>query len=579
MFIQGLQAIWRFPHVTNLQEISELATTLNISIPVAQILHQRNYKTKKEALDFLFPHFDETYYNAHLLHDCEKAIMRIEKAIISKEKILIAGDYDVDGISSTALLLYALKDFGAHVNFFLPHRVHDGYGLSEKTILKAKKADYSLVITVDNGTSAFTALKEAKNQNIDVIVTDHHQPKDIPEGAFCIVNPHLPYCSYPFKDLAGVGVIFKIVLELYKRKQKPIPEKIYELFLFGTVADVMPLIKENRYWVSYALSKINQNISPSIALLKINAKITPEKKLTAEDIAFSLAPQLNALGRLSDPRNGVLFFIHDNHEGQEQIALELLERNIERRKTEKEILKHLLFDIEKEQINPKKDGCIIKASKEFLPGIIGLLAAKLTQLFQVPSCIFSENNEEGILKGSCRSIPACNIFKVLENIQKNHENLLLSFGGHHAAAGVAIDKKNLERFKTVFSQEVFKQCSEDDFTLCIDVDAKIHLDEINQTLWKDLHLLEPFGAQNKTPIFYIQQATVLEVKIIKEIHVKLKIISGEKKISVLFFDRTDIINIIDTNKKIDLIAKIKENTWQNKSTLELLGIDLKIISF
>lgn len=574
MIIQGLQALWRFPN-TNFQQISELATNLNISIPIAQILYQRNFKTKEEALNFLFPDLDESRYNSHLLLNFEKAIHRIEKAIDSQEKILIAGDYDVDGISSTALLLYALQDFKANVNFFLPHRVNDGYGLSEKTILRAKRAQYSLIITVDNGTSAFDALKQAKNQEIDVIVTDHHQPKDIPEGAFCIVNPHLPTCQYPFKHLAGVGVIFKIVTELYKRKAKVIPQKIYEFFLFGTVADVMPLLEENRYWVAYALSKINQTTSHAIQLLKTNAKLLPEKKLTAEDIAFSLAPQLNALGRLSDPRNGVLFFIHDNHESQTEIASELLACNTERRKKEKEILKKLLSDIEKEKRHPHEDGCIVTASKEFLPGIIGLLAAKLTQVFQVPTCIFSET-EEGLLKGSCRSIPSCNIFMALQNIQELNKDLLLSFGGHHAAAGVAIKKENLSIFKEEFSKEIFKQCSIEDFRLLIDIDAEIHIDEINQKLWRDLHLLEPFGAQNKTPIFYIKEATVLEAKIIKDIHIKLKIISGEKKISVVFFDRLDIIKEITANKKIALIAKIKENTWQNKQTLELFGIDLKI---
>lgn len=576
MLIQGLQALWRFPE-TNFQQISELATNLNISIPVAQILYQRNLKTKEEALDFLFPDLDNTYYNPNLLYNFDKAIERIERAIQTKEKILIAGDYDVDGISSTALLLYALHEFNAQVNFFLPHRVNDGYGLSKKTILRAKQANYSLIITVDNGTSAFDALEEAKNNHIDVIVTDHHQPKDIPEGAFCIVNPHLPFCKYPFKHLAGVGVIFKIVTELYKRKQQPIPEKIYELFLFGTVADVMPLIEENRYWVAHALSKINKKTSNSIQLLKANAKLLPEQKLTAEDIAFSLAPQLNALGRLSDPRNGVLFFINDdNQEAQEKIASELLACNVERRKTEKEILKKLLTAIENEKIHPHQTGSIVKASKEFLPGIIGLLAAKLTQLFQVPTCIFSET-DEGILKGSCRSISACNIFMVLQNIQESHNELLISFGGHHAAAGVAIKKENLALFTKEFSKEIFKQCSQEDFRLLIDVDAQIHIDEINQKLWRDLYLLEPFGAQNKTPIFYIKEATIIEVKIIKDIHIKLKIISGEKKISVMFFDRLDIIQQIRIEKKVALIAKIKENIWQNKQTLELLGIDLKVI--
>ena len=572
--ISGLKYTWQnLYNENNTYIISDLAAQINISIPVASLLYNKGHKTKSEALVFLFPSYDNTIYNPKLMHDAESTVLRILTAIKNKEKILICGDYDVDGITSTSLLLHALLELNADVNFFLPHRVNDGYGLSPKVISRAKQSGYDLLITVDNGTCAFEALLKAKELNLDVIITDHHQPKEFPEGALYLVNPHQKNCLYPFKELAGVGVIFKIVSLLYESLNIEKPYKIYELFLLGTIADMVPLVDENRYWVKYCLEKLKQSSSIAISLLKKNAKLNNDKYLTSQDIAFSITPQINALGRLDDPRNGVLFFIQEDTNLLKTISQQLLYFNTERKEKEKKFINEILIEIEKEIMHPHDLGCIIKSSSNFPAGIIGLIAAKLNQQYHVPTCILTEN-KNAILKGSCRSIPQCNLFDILNNIDPK---LLLSFGGHKVAAGISLKKENLIPFSDAFSKEVFLKCTKDDFQQKIIIDSFLELEEINLKLWQDLLLLEPFGMENPIPVFCINNIFISDIKIIKEIHIKMTVASLEKNISVIFFNRLDIINTVKINQKILLLAKITQNTWNEKINLELHGIDIKII--
>lgn len=570
--ITGLQSTWEYPFSESKNYyIGVLAAQLNISFPVAFILYNRGYETKESALQFLFPNEDSAY-DPHLMHNAYPAALRIIDSINNREKILICGDYDVDGITGTSLLLLALVELGASVNFFLPHRVYDGYGLSAKVIQKAKQAQYKLVITVDNGTCAFDALKKAQELNIDVIVTDHHQPKEMPIGMLYLINPHQEECQYPFKELAGVGVAFKLITLIYSILKKKIPQKIYELYMIGTIADLVPLVNENRYWVKYALQNINKEGSLAVSLLKQNANMQENKIISSTDIAFGIAPQLNALGRLSDPRNGVLFFINQDYDQMAKISKQLYTLNEERKKTERILSEQLLLEIKNDLIHPHESGCIIKASKQFPAGIIGLIATKVNQYYAVPSCIFTEN-DEGILKGSCRTIPACNIFNILASIDPQ---IIISFGGHKAAAGVSIHKKHLSEFKKSFSSQILNQFSKEDFKNKIKIDAFLDIDDINNKFWKDLLLLEPFGASNITPLFCIQNIKVASIKVIKDKHIKILIEGQTKSIWTIFFNRIDIINQIRLNQTISIVGQITENSWQDRKNLEIIGTDITI---
>jgi single-stranded-DNA-specific exonuclease len=572
-FLQGLTYKWKLNKISK-YEISKLSSDLNILPPIASVLYSRGFTDKKSAMDFLFPFYDPKIYHSSGLHGANETIERILVAIKKQQKILICGDYDVDGITATSLMLYGLLNCGANVNFFLPHRLKDGYGLSVKTIDRALKSKYDLLITVDNGTSAFDALLYAKENNIDVIVTDHHQPKEIPSGALYIVNPHQPACKYPFKELAGVGVAFKIIQLLYERLNKKIESKIYELFLLGTIADVVPLIDENRYLVNQALINLSNNESIALSLLKSNAKITSEQPLTSTDIAFSIAPQINALGRLEDPRDGVLFLIDSDKEKLEKIGMHLFQVNQSRRKIEKEIFEKLKEEIEKENIDPQVDGCIVRANKSFPAGIIGLIAARLCHLYGVPTCVFHEM-DDGTLKGSCRSINEFNIFEGLSSID---QSLMISYGGHAMAAGISLYKENLTAFTKALSKSIHNTCTKEDLQQKILIDGVLEIEDINNKLWHDLKLLEPFGASNAVPMFYIENAYFKDISLLKDLHLKATIESDKGSIPIIFFNKPDFFNIIKENKnsKFEIVAKITQNNWNNKSKIELIGIDIKI---
>lgn len=574
-YIQGLSHIWKIPSFPK-HEICSLAIDLHLNPTIAALLYARGYKTSKDAHNFLFPIYDNQIYHPKYMKNATTAALRIQKAILNKEKILIAGDYDVDGITSTSLAMKALLNLGANVNFFLPDRKIDGYGLSVKTIKRAKQHGYKLIITVDNGISAFDALKEAKLLDIDVVVTDHHQPPNpMPEGAFCIVNPHQEGCDYPFKELAGVGVSFKLMTYLYEIFEKPFPQELYELFLLGTIADVVPLIDENRFLVATILKDVNKKNSPAILTLKKNAKLESSKHLTSTDIGFSLTPQLNALGRLENPRSGVLFFLSKEEEELSSIGYHLWEINNKRKVIEKKLLETAEELIQKEKYDHKKNGCLVLSGNDWNPGIVGLVAAKLVQKYGVPVAILHETND-GFLKGSLRSIPECDLYECLKNLPKE---LLINYGGHMGAAGITIKKSDITKFRELFGKEVKKICCEEDLQPKIKADGVLDVNEISDKLWQEMSLLEPFGAHNQQPTFYLSSVYLTEEpQLIKDLHTKIKLASTHKPISVVFFNRPDIYTILTTQKisHIDIIGKLTQNTWNNKTTIEIIGLDIAI---
>lgn len=570
--LQGTIFKWNFKKVSEF-EILSLSSDLNVSTCVAEILFKRGYKDKESARDFLFSYCCPQKHHPSNLEDAEKSVERIISAIKNKEKILICGDYDVDGISSTSLLLHSLLLLKANINFFLPNRIKDGYGLSKKTVENASNNNYKLIITVDNGISAYEAIKLAKEKNIDVIVTDHHQPGNVLPEANFIVNPHKKTCKYPFKGLAGVGVAFKLVTLIFEKLEKKIPEKIYELFLLGTIADMVPLVGENRYLVKNSLNILNSNKSYSIKVLAENAKILPTKKINSTDVGFSLAPQINALGRLEDPRKGVLFFINSDEKKIDEIGKFLFELNEERKKIEKEIFSEINKDIKSKEEDLKKDACILRFSKNYPPGIIGLVAGKICQTYGLPTVIFYENEKE-ILKGSARSIPDCNIYEVLSSIDSS---LIESFGGHSGAAGIVIKKENFSKFKDAFSKKIREICNVEKIENKIEVDAVIQIEEINKKLWHDLELLEPFGSENPLPVFLLKDVFLKNFTVLKDLHIKATLQSGIKNCSIIFFNKPEWIIFFEKNKnkQISVLGKVVENIWKDESKIELIGIDIK----
>lgn len=568
-FVQGLKYRWQLPSVNN-QKAQEIAVAYSLSFAVSHVLVARNFSVSPLLDQYLFGD-DSLVSDPSLLKDSVKAVDRILHAIKHKEKILICGDYDVDGVTSSALMMMGLLPLGADVNFFLPNRARDGYGLSTAIIERAAKNGYSLIITVDNGITAFDPAKKALELGIDLIITDHHKPHAHLPDAFAIINPQQSDCPYPFKYFAGVGVAFKVLTLLYKKLNKHIPLKVYELLLLGTIADVVPLIQENRWWVRYGLLYIKEHESYSLQVLKKNGKL--EKPfLSSTDIGFSLTPQINALGRLEDARQAVNFLLGINRGLVDEVGTILAQLNERRKEVERDIIGDIQKKINDMTININEENALIVSSKQWPSGVIGLVASRFVGMYGKPTILFHET-ADGILKGSCRSITEFNMFNALESMN----DLIIQFGGHALAAGLSIKKSNLELFKNRLHTLIGQSVDPTSLVPKIRIDAELLLTEANKKLLTDLALLEPFGNGNEQPIFYVKSLSLIESPVLlKELHVKCKLFADGIIKQVIFFNRPELYQWLLDNKHelFVIIATVSQNYWKDSVRIELVGQDI-----
>lgn len=568
--VSGIKYVWQLPE-TDTQKVLEIASEFSLSIPLSQILLSRGYTTKDAIENYLFSSETKDVASAALMKDAEKAVDRILKAIENKEKILIFGDYDVDGITSSSLMMTALVPLGADVNFYLPHRVKEGYGISSKVVNRAADNGYTVMITVDNGTTAFDQAQVAKERGIDLIITDHHQPHGELPDAYALVNPHQQGCEYPFKEFAGVGVTFKILSLLYEKLGKQLPEKAYELLLLGTVADVVPLLGENRFWVRYGLQWANTKESLSLRVLKENGKCT-RPKLSSLDVGFRIAPQINALGRLEDPRQGVAFLLGDDEKQAQHIGSVLYQLNEARKQIERTIFEDVETLIENGTIDLTQEKIILAGGKKWPPGVIGLVASRLVGKYGRPVLLF-HLTDKGKAKGSCRTIEAFNIFEALVE----NEALLDQFGGHAMAAGLALDQDKLADLKQALEERAGRMLTPEDLQQKLKCDAFITLPDVGAKLVHDMEYLEPFGAQNSQPVFYLRNVSLVQKpQLLKLLHVKCMVFSEGIIKPVIFFNRPELFDILNAQEQesFDLAVQITENHWQGRSQVELMGIDV-----
>lgn len=568
--INGTKYIWHVPthdHTT----ILNTASSYNLAVPLAQTLLTRGYTTPEQINDYLFSLVDKDVFDPQLLKDAAKAVDRIEYAIKHQEKILIFGDYDVDGITSSSLMMSCLAPLQAHVNFYLPNRLREGYGLSCKVVERAASNGYKVIITVDNGTTAFEPALLAKKLGIDLIITDHHKPHHTLPEAFALVNPHQSTCAYPFKHFAGVGVTFKLLSLLYQRRGIPMPEKAYELLLLGTVADVVPLLGENRFWVRQGLQWVNNQESLSLKVLKANGKVT-KTSLSSTDIGYRITPQINALGRLDDPREGVTFLLGNNPQETERIGAVLLRLNEARKDIERTIFEQVCEQIENGSVDLEKERIIIAASHDWPAGVIGLVASRIVGKYGRPT-ILLHLTKDGKAKGSCRSIRTFNIFEAL---QAAH-HLLDQFGGHAVAAGLSLSVSNIRALKEILEEQAAEKLTVADLEQKVTCDAHLTLPEANKKLINDMAYFEPFGAENPEPLFYLENVSLIgEPQILKDVHVKCMIFDQGVIKPTIFFNRPDIIVSLQkqASASLNILAHISENTWQGRSSVELMGVDL-----
>lgn len=570
--VTGAKYFWKLPDTAH-QLVMDLALAYNISVPIMQTLVSRGISSRDKIDGYLFSTLEKDVAHPTLLKDVEKAIDRIQRAIKNKEKILICGDYDVDGITSSAMMMLCLLPLTPYVNFFLPHRVRDGYGLSVKTIERAAKNGYTVVITVDNGITAFDPAIQAQKLGIDLIITDHHRPHDHVPEAYAIINPYQDTCLYPYKKLAGVGVTFKLLSLLYERLERQLPSKVYELLLLGTIADVVPLTGENRFWVRHGLRYVNTKESLCLRVLKQNARFT-KPALSSSDIGFFITPQINALGRLEDAREGVKFLIGSDTAEVERVGIVLKELNEARKAIEKSVLASVEDAIATKKIDLETDRIILASSDEWQPGVIGLVASRLVGAYNRPTLLF-HITKDNIAKGSCRSVQGFNIFEALHE----HKDLLSSFGGHAMAAGLSLPASKLQELKERLETTIKAQAPVFEHKPTISLDAEISLPEVNKKLLSDLSYLEPFGNENTQPLFYLKHVTLVDNPVIlKDAHVKCMIFKDGVLKPVIFFNRPEMYTMLieRRNDLLSFAVYVTENHWNGKVSIELQGVDIAV---
>lgn len=557
--------IWSHSACTDKQIIKELAQQANISEVLATILFVRGIDTLEKIQSYLSS--SPRYNDPKLLKDIVSASERILKAVAHQECILIYGDYDVDGICSTSLLYRFLTDYlgATNVRYFIPSRAKEGYGLNTQKLLELAAEGVNLLISVDCGISNHEAV-EAVNGLMDVIITDHHQVPDKLPNAYAIVNPQQADCNYPFKTLAGVGVTFKLcqaLWQIHKQDESLFFDDLLELVALATVADIVPLVDENRCIVKHGLERMqNTDILGIRELAKVSGYT--EQRIMATSLGFNIAPRLNAVGRLGDANIAVRMLISKQQAEAQEIAEFLDTENVNRQSIELGILQEAEHMLKQDDLQ----GCIILASEAWNVGVIGVVSSKLVDKYYLPTILLSID-EQGIAKGSCRSIQALDIYKALQNMQ----HLLISFGGHHQAAGLSLRKENIPQFRQEFADYVQQTLSEQDYQPIIRIDCEIeNFAALDEGLLSEMDRLEPCGFGNHKPRLSASKVSVERSNSFSDgQHLRLSLQKNRIKKAATMWKGGSLADFIRAGSVVDIAFNITLDNWQNIN-LNLLDV-------
>ena len=565
--------------------ITDISAELGCSEILATLLANRGYQDPKDAINFIKKN-QEILHNPFLLNDMDKAVERILSAVKNKENITIYGDYDVDGVTSVSILYLYLEKLGARVDYYIPCRKGEGYGVSIDAIKKLKEKGSELIITVDTGVTAINEVEFAKECGIDVVVTDHHECTDILPDAIAVINPKRHDTTYPFSHLAGVGVVFKLLcaIEATHNKidmlqaTKSIAIGYSDLTAIGTIADVMPVINENRIIVAYGLDRAEKTDKIGLeVLIKLcrngEGKVVKgktKKKLSSGFIGFTIAPRINAAGRISSASTAVELFLSKDEATAERYALELCEINRERQFTENKIAEEAYETIEENGYF--MNSMIILDDPLWHHGVIGIVSSRVSDKYGVPSILISfEGNEnpndpEAIGKGSGRSVPGMNLVEALSSCS----DLLEKFGGHELAAGLTVKRKNLSLFKQKI-EEYAKECFKDsEPERILEIDSELSTSQISLSLAQELTVLEPYGVSNPAPIFACKNMVIEDiVPVGMNRHLRLMLSKDGKQFSAMLFSvslEEFWLNIFD---EVDIAFNIETNEFAGNVSLQI----------
>ncbi len=501
-------------------------------------------------------------YDPFLLKDMDKAVARIKNAIKNKERVCIYGDYDVDGVTATTILYIYLTERGVPCDYFIPGRLEDGYGLNKKAI-SALSGKTDLIITVDTGITAVEETEYANSLGIDMVITDHHSCREVLPNACAVVDPHRPDCNYPFKHLAGVGVVYKLLSALEGNTDAVI-ERFGDIIAIGTIADVMPIVDENRYITAIGINKLQntKNLGLKALMEQCNLKNSENKKVNSVNIGFTIAPRINAAGRIKNAKSAVELLLVDSQEAAERLAEELCAINKERQNTEQKIYEEVQHQLEER----KGDNVYVLSSDGWHQGVIGVVASRITEKSSQPSILFSFDGEVG--KGSGRSIKG---FSMLDALKHCHE-LLEEYGGHELAAGLTIRRENLEAFCTRINEYAFKKVKDAKEAAVIEADSCVSASELTLKQAYELCKLEPFGLQNPVPLLLLRDACISEITALasgKHVKLLLECKDAPTKLTAIYFNMKFSEFPYRVGDRCDLLFTLEVNEFRGVSEAKL----------
>jgi single-stranded-DNA-specific exonuclease len=563
-----MQKRWRILPFDN-EKTNSLHNTLSISKTICKILAQRNIDDFEKAKDYFRPRLSQLH-SPWLMKDMEKAVDRIELAFTNKEKILVFGDYDVDGTTSVASMYQFLSNLSTDIDYYIPHRYKEGYGISKIGIDFAKENNFTLIVSLDCGIKSVDLIEYAKTLGIDFIICDHHLPDEILPPAVAILNAKQKDCNYPFKELCGCGVGFKLMQAIADRKQLPSESFLKYLDLVATAiaADIVPINDENRILAYYGLERVNEN--PCVGIKALMQLAAVKDMMTISNLVFVIAPRINAAGRMDDAKKAVQLFIAQDVDTAMNVAKLLHIDNTDRREADTTITAEALSIIENSNDATLRKSTVVYR-EHWHKGVVGIVASRLIESYYRPTIVLAKSGD--CIAGSGRSVPGFNLYEAIYSCKE----YLIGFGGHFAAAGLTMHENNLEDFKTAFEQAVSSQITPEQLIPEVVIDAEINFNEINLAFYNILIQMEPFGPENMRPVFVTRKVYNSGFsKIVKEQHIKFSLQQGSITLNGIGFGMADKFPVLQMNRQVDVVYTLDLNEWNGIKSVQLKVIDLKL---
>jgi single-stranded-DNA-specific exonuclease len=566
--------IWNIKEQGDINVIKHLSAALNIDMVIANLLAQRGITTYADAHAFFRPKLSDLH-DPFLMKDMDKAVARLEQAITNQEKVLIYGDYDVDGTTSVAMMYQFLKSRIQNIDYYIPDRYTEGYGISPQSIQYASEEKFSLVIVLDCGIKAVEKIKMAKDLGIDFIICDHHNPDNEIPDAVAVLDPKRPDCNYPYKELSGCGVGFKLLQAYCLRNDIPIVElhDLLDLLVVSIASDIVPVTGENRVLAYYGLKKLNTNPSQGLKTIMTYSGLN-EEEVTISDIVFKIGPRLNASGRIEHGKKSVAILTISDEKEAEMLGDEINSYNEIRKTLDRDITQEALEMIERDPEQANRNATVLY-NRDWHKGVVGIVASRLTEYFYRPTVILTESN--GLATGSARSVKDFDLYEAIGACS----DLLESYGGHMYAAGLTMRIENIPEFTRRFEEIVAKSITDDQQQETIDVDAKIYLSDITPKFYRILKQFAPFGPHNMLPVFVTEN--VLDSGTSRPVgknleHLKLDVIeatSTSAKFSGIAFNQANHFEAISQGLPFDICYSVTENAFRGKTNLQLYIRDIK----